>query len=293
MKNLFVLLSLLLSSPSFALSVFVCEPEWGALASIFLTEKDSVRSATSAGQDPHQVQARPNLISQVRQADLIICTGSGLESGWLPALLEKSGRTNNDVFYASSFVERLQQTNNMDRALGDVHPEGNPHVHLSAKNIAQIAEKLAEHLIKRTPQQHAFYQAKLLAFNQQWQQAIIQWQEQAAPLKGLRVVAHHDEWPYLFSWLDITQVALLEPKPGLPPTPAHLNKLTQQLQQQPANRIIYAAHNHAKPSQWLAQKTQTCAVLLPFTVKTMHSQSLFLLFDELIATLLTQPTSCQ
>src|SRR5256884_8072915 len=138
---------------SAALNVFACEPEWGALAQELGGDKVSVFSATTALQDPHRIEARPSLIARIRNADLLICSGSELEIGWLPLLLTQSGNAriqpgSAGYLEASQFVPRLEIPKVVDRALGDVHPSGNPHVHLDPRNIAKVADVLTERLVQ-------------------------------------------------------------------------------------------------------------------------------------------------
>src|SRR5258706_15831614 len=117
-----------------ALNVFACEPEWAALAQEIGGDKLNAFSATTALQDPHHIEARPSLIARVRNADLIVCTGSELEVGWLPLLLTQSGNSriqpgSPGFLEASQYVVRLEIPKVIDRALGDIHPSGNPHIH--------------------------------------------------------------------------------------------------------------------------------------------------------------------
>src|SRR5574340_408919 len=123
-----------------ALRVFACEPEWGALAQELGGNRVDVAVATNALQDPHQIQARPSLIARARSADLVVCTGAELEIGWLPILLQQSGNAKIQTgqpgyFEAARYVVKLEVPQRLDRAQGDVHPGGNPHIHLSPYNI--------------------------------------------------------------------------------------------------------------------------------------------------------------
>src|SRR5262249_29210064 len=141
----FGLLATALAMPAAALNVFTCEPEWASLAQELGGDKVSVFSATTAQQDPHRVEARPSLIARFRNADVLICAGSELEIGWLPLLFTQSGNDriqpgSRGYIEASQYVTRLEVPKVIDRALGDIHPQGNPHVHLDPRNIAKIAE---------------------------------------------------------------------------------------------------------------------------------------------------------
>src|SRR4051812_40767753 len=127
-----------------AVNVFACEPEWAALAQELGGDKVSAFAATSAKQDVHHIEARPSLIARMRSADLVICSGSELEGGWLPLLLTQAGNGrvqpgSAGYMEASQLVARLEVPKVVDRALGDIHPSGNPHVHLDPRNIAKVA----------------------------------------------------------------------------------------------------------------------------------------------------------
>ncbi|MGH8853525.1 MAG: metal ABC transporter substrate-binding protein, partial [Telluria sp.] len=176
-----------------AVKVLACEPEWHALVLELGGDKVSSSSATSALQDPHRVEARPGLIARTRNADLLVCTGLDLEAGWLPLLVQQSGndkieRGRPGYFEAGSVVPRLGLPTRLDRAEGDVHAYGNPHVHLNPRNIALVSAALAKRLAEIDPANAAFYQARQADFSARWQAAIRKWEATAAPLRGAAVV---------------------------------------------------------------------------------------------------------
>lgn len=273
------------------LSVFACEPEWAALAREIGGDNIDAYSATTALQDPHYIQARPSLIAKVRRADLVICSGAQLEIGWLPALLQKAN--NRDVMpgtagymEASSFVVRLNPTGDLDRAKGDIHPQGNPHIQMNPHNIAVVARALAERMQQIDRVNSIVYDENLEQFITTWTTAIGRWEEQAAGLRGKKAITHHKSWVYLLSWLGIEEVANLEAIPGLPPTAAHLGKLTSQFGAGGADVIVRAPYQHAKPSEWLSERTGIPAIVLPLTVGgTEAATDLYALFDDIIARL--------
>src|SRR5213594_517622 len=148
-----------------ALNVFACEPEWGALAQELGGEKVSIYFATTALQDPHRVEARPSLIARIRSSDLLICSGSELEIGWIPLLLTQSGNPKIQLgspgyFEASQYVVRLEIPKVLDRALGDLHPGGNPHVHTDPRSIARIAPVLMERMAQLDPANAESYRSR-------------------------------------------------------------------------------------------------------------------------------------
>lgn len=291
-KLLFVALLFISTSSHAALNVFACEPEWAALTQQLAGELASIYTATGALQDPHQVQARPSLIAKARGAQLLVCTGAELEVGWMPVVLRESGNSaiqpgGNGHFEAAHYVAMLEVPTRLDRADGDVHAAGNPHIQTDARNFLPIAEALSKRLIQLDPDHTATYQQRLAAFNQQWLAAIARWEKQAAPLKGVPIVVQHKGFPYLNDWLGLREVSELEPKPGMEPSAAHLTQVLNELQQHPAKMVIRAAYQDGRPSEWIAQRSKITAVMLPYTVGgTPQATDLFALFDDTIARLL-------
>jgi zinc/manganese transport system substrate-binding protein len=275
-----------------ALDVFATVPEWGALVQELGGDKVKVYTATNALQDPHHVEARPSLIARARGADLVVATGAELEVGWLPLVLQQAGNPRIQpgtpgYFEATAYVPLLGKPQRLDRAEGDVHPYGDPHIQTDARNIGRIAAPLAERLARLDPPNAALYQSRYQRFSQRWSEAIARWEKQAAPLKGVPVVVQHKGFTYLEAWLGLSEVAALEPKPGIDPTTSHLSEVLATLQRQPAKMILRAAYQSDRPSQWLAERAKIPVVTLPFTVGgTEGARDLFGLFDDTIARLL-------
>ena len=280
------------SVPAAAFSVFACEPEWAALAKELGGDKVSVTSATTARQDPHHIEARPSLIARMRGADLVVCSGSQLEIGWLPLLLSQSGNARvqpGTPGYLEAFrlVTRLEVPSSVDRSMGDVHPGGNPHIHTDPRNIAKVATVLAERLAQLDAPNAASYRSGAEAFGKRWQEAVARWEREAAPLKGATLVEHHKDFTYLIAWLGLREVGNLEPLPGIPPTPAHLAELVEQMKREPAKVIIYSSYNDPRAAEFLSQRTGIAKVMLPFTVGgSDRAKDLFGYFDDLVARLL-------
>ena len=294
MKKIFYSLLLLLVSTSghAAINVFACEPEWAALTLQLAGDKAVIYTATGALQDPHRIEARPSLIAKARRADLVVCTGAELETAWLPVVLRESG--NNAAqpgaagyFEAASVVHMLEVPTRLDRAEGDVHARGNPHIQTDPRNFLPVAEALSQRLIQLDPANTVDYRQHLATFTRQWRTAIARWEQQAAPLRGVPIVVQHQGFPYLNDWLGLNQVATLEPKPGMEPSAAHLSQVLGTLQQHPAKMVLRAAYQDARPSEWIAQRAHIAAVELPFTVGDSDAaKDLFGLFDDTIARLL-------
>ena len=279
--------------PAFAdLRVFACEPEWGALTQELAGDKANIYVATSALQDPHHVQARPSLIAKLRRADLAVCTGAQLEIGWMPMLQRQSGNAavqtgRPGYFEAAMQVQRLEVPASVNRALGDIHPQGNPHIQTDARNIGIVAKALTARLQTLDPENAGYYAARGADFAKRWDAALRRWAQQAAPLHGVRVVVHHQGWTYLFHWLGLEEAGALEPKPGVPPSAGHLAQLKRELADHPARMVIYAAYQNERSARWLSEQTGMPTVKLPFTVGgTDGAADLFGLYDDTIARLL-------
>jgi len=286
-------LTALLARPVLAqLKVLACEPEWGALTQELGGDKVSIYSATTALQDPHHIEARPSLIARARNADLVVCSGSELEVGWMPLLLTQSGNAKIQpgtpgFLETSQFVSRLEIPKVLDRSLGDIHPGGNPHIHLDPRNIAKVAEVLRDRLIQIDPANADTYKGRSAAFLARWREATQRWEAKAAPLRGLTMVVYHRNMSYLSEWLGLREVGSLEPKPGMPPTTAHLADLVTRMQREPAKVIVYSAYNSPQAAQFLSDRTKIPAVMLPFTVGGSDgAKDLFGLFDDTLARLL-------
>ena len=275
-----------------ALNVFACEPEWAALAQELGGDRVSVYSATTALQDPHRIEARPSLIARVRSADLLICSGSELEIGWIPLLLTQSGNPRIQLgspgyFEASQQVARLEIPKAIDRALGDIHPGGNPHVHTDPRNIARITPVLMERMAQLDPANAESYRSRGKSFLERWQAAIARWEQQAVPLKGVPVVVYHKDFSYFINWTGMREAGSLEPKPGIPPTPSHLAELIDQMKRAPAKVIVYSPYNSPQAAEFLSSRANIPAVMVPFTVGgTDKAKDLFGLFDDTLARLL-------
>lgn len=287
----FLLLAAALSARA-DLKVFATVPEWGALAKEIGGDKVKLYTATNAFQDPHRIEAKPSLLAQARQASLVIAAGADLEIGWLPLVLRDSGNPaiqpgRPGYFEAAAFVTRLEIPAVVDRAHGDVHAAGNPHTHLDPRNVLKVGEKLAARMAELDAANAAAYQAGLAAFSGKWQAAMARWEKEAAPLKGVAVLVHHQSFIYLTNWLGMKEVGTLEPKPGIEPTSGHLGALLQRQQATPARMVLRTAYQQDAPSQWIAGKTGIPAVLLPYTVGgTPEARDLFGLFDDTVQRLL-------
>ena len=270
------------------LKVLATTPEWAALLRELGGDKVDVYAATSAFQDVHRVDAKPSLVARARNAGLVVATGADLEIGWLPVLLRESGNARIQpggpgYFEAAGYLHLLEIPASVDRSMGDVHPLGNPHVHLDPHNIALVATALTARLVAVDAANDKVYEARGADFQLRWKAAITRWEQQAALLKDMPVVVIHRDQVYLCHWLGLREIAAIEPKPGVPPSSSYLAELVIRLTAAPPKLILRNAYNDSKAVDWLSERIHVSVVLLPYSVGgTPAAKDLFGLFDDTI-----------
>ena len=286
---------LLLMQFTFALSVyaneklyiFTCEPEWKSLAEELGGDKVKAISATHAKQDPHHIRARPSLIAKIRRADLIFCSGGGLEVGWMPILLQKAKSEvqpgNIGYFMASKYTPVIDIPKTIDRSHGDVHPEGNPHIHLDPHNIILVAKELNRRLTIIDPKNKSYYQSKYNNFIDRWENSLLRWNKEIESIKGKKIVIHHKSFDYFIKWAELNIIASLEVKPGIPPTTSHLRNILKNTNKNKVDIIVISPYDPTEGALWLSEKIQIPFVTLPYTIGgNEESNNLIALFDSSI-----------
>lgn len=289
------LAALLGAAPALGQTIFACEPEWAALTRVLLPEA-RLHVATHAQQDPHHIEARPALIAQLRSADAAICTGASLESGWLPTLQQRAGNARvqpgaSGLFFAASAVTLIDAKPGAggNPFAGDVHEEGNPHLHTDPRLLLAVARAWSERLQQLFPERSTAIAERQAAFSSAWNSRIQTWQQRAAPLRGQSVAAQHGSFAYLWLWLGVQQVADLEPKPGLSPTPGHLQRLLEQLRPRPPLAIVVSGYQDPRAARWLSQQlgAKVPVLQLPATVDEPEApDALGRWFEQLLESLL-------
>ncbi len=289
------------------LNVFACEPEWAALVRELGGNDVKIFTATTARQDPHHIEARPSLIARMRTADLAVCTGAELEAGWLPVLLQQSGNDKVQTgspgyFEAAVHVTLLDVPKRIDRsesalsmariprldpiAEGDIHAAGDPHFLTDPRAVLKVADALAKRLATLDPKHASGYRQRHEDFARRWRAAIVRWEREGAGLKGKRAISLHKSWTYLYRWLGIQEVAVLESRPGVSPTSAHLAQILSKHKTTPAQMIVLAAYQDPQAAQWLHEQSGLPVVKLPYTVDgNDKAVDLFALFDDTVARL--------
>ena len=274
-----------------AVKVLATTADWASLTVDLGGDQVDVYRATSALQDVHSVEAKPSLVARARTAELLVANGAELEAGWLPVLLQESGNRKIQpgapgYFEAAAAVKLVDVPASVDRSMGDIHAQGNPHVQLDPRNVAAVARALTARLAAIDATNAAHYQARGEDFQRRWAAALQKWNAQAAPLKGIPVVVIHRDQRYLALWLGLEELAAIEPKPGVPPSAGYLAGLVTRLGTRPPRAILRNAYNDAKAAEWLASRIHTPVVTLPFSVGgTPAAKDLFGLFDDTLARL--------
>jgi len=286
-----MLAAVMLPLPAQALEIFACEPEWVSLAAEMAPDA-RISGATQVYQDPHYIEARPSLIARLRRADLAVCSGAGLEAGWLPALQQRAanpavqpGRAT--MVLAADHVETIGQQEVALFSTAHVHPEGNPHLHLDPERIRQVAAVLSERMGQADPERAAEYRGNYLRWSLRWQQHMDRWQVRAQPLRGQKIVVQHGTFDYFWRWLGMEVIADLEPEPGVPPTPGHLASLVAQVRSEQPLAVVHSWYQDPKSARWLAERTGLPVLALPSTTAPEQGiVRLDQLFDHLLNQLL-------
>lgn len=232
----------------------------GAIAREVGKDKVTVTALVGPTQDPHFVDARPNLALELAKADLLVLVGLDLEQGWLPTLV--TGARNPKIqpggagyLDASTLVTLLDvPTQKLDRSMGDIHPGGNPHYLYDPRNAAPIARGIAKRLGGIDPANAAAYTANAEDFVKRLEAARAGWEKALAGLRGKPVVTYHKSMPYLAAWLGFTVPTTIEPKPGIPPSPAHVASVLTTVQQQHVKLILQEVYYPETTAQLVQSK---------------------------------------
>jgi zinc/manganese transport system substrate-binding protein len=246
-------------------------PDFAAIAAELGGERVATESLIQGTEDPHFVDAKPSHILRMSRADLLICIGLGLESGWLPVLLTqaRNGRVQIGAagyLDASQFVQAKEVPVKADRSMGDVHGGGNPHYYVSPPEMLHVSQAIYQKLVELDPAGQAEYDRRWRAFEAQYRRKSEQWQRALAPLAGAKVVEYHKSWIYLLDWLGMTSVGALEPKPGIPPSPSHVTQLLMRVKDQKVRFVFRESYHADNLSEVFAKKAGARLLDLPTMV---------------------------
>jgi|YelNatPaOPRAMG01_1025707.scaffolds.fasta_scaffold02845_9 zinc/manganese transport system substrate-binding protein len=251
------------------LNVVASLPDLAALAREIGGQAIQVTSLATGLEDPHFVDPKPSFVRVLNRADLLLEGGAELEVGWLPPLVDsarnpKIRRQGPGNFVAAEGVRLLQvPTGPLDRAQGDVHPLGNPHFLLAPDNCSIVARRLAETLSRLDPTHAAIYQTNLAQFQARLDQKVAQWRQSLAPFRGTKVVTYHKSFDYFLDYFGLELVGTIEPKPGIEPTPAHINELIPKARQLGVKLVIIEPNRPRRTPERVAQAIGAQLVILP------------------------------
>ncbi|MBT4386081.1 MAG: zinc ABC transporter solute-binding protein [Betaproteobacteria bacterium] len=271
--------------------VFACEPEWEFIAKEIGGDQIRTVSATHGLQNPHFIRVKPSLMSKIKKADLLICSGADLEVGWLPLLLRNGNKSIQagqiGHLLVSDYVDNIEIPEVLDRSMGDIHPGGNPHIHLDPEIISKTASMVASRLSLIDPENRQIYVKNLDSFESNWRSAMARWKTAGKSLAGKRVVVHHKSFSYLLNFLEIETLTSLEDKAGIPPSARHLSEIVTVIEGSSAIAIIRTPFDPKSAGDWVSDKTGIPVVTLPFTVGgSPEATDLYKVYDASIQLLL-------
>jgi zinc/manganese transport system substrate-binding protein len=286
---LFASFVLMPSAACAKLIVVTTTPDFAAIASAVGGDRVDVTSLAKPTEDSHFVDAKPSLVLKLNRADVLIEGGAELEIGWLPALMDNArnariqrGGPGNVI--VSEGIEMLDVPAVLDRSMGGVHAMGNPHLMTDPVNAGILAEHLTRVFSRLDSSSSDYFQENLRRFSEQLAAKLTDWQQRLAPFRGSRIVAYHDSWPYFARRFGLRIDLFLEPKPGIPPTPPHLARIIDTMQEEGIKLILVEPHLNWRTAETVARQTGATAILVsqfPGGVKGTEG-GYILLLDHLV-----------
>ncbi len=257
-------------------------------------DRVDVTSLSHGYQDPHFVEAKPSLVLALNRADALVYVGLDLEVGWLPPLVQQSRNAhiqrglpgNIDASTGISVEDVPNIPADQLRAMGDIHPLGNPHYWIPPRNARGIARVLAQHFTELDAAGGAAYKANLAVFERRLDGKEKDWEKAAAPLSGINVVTYHKSWSYVAEWLKMHEVGYIEPKPGIPPTANHTAQLIELMRKSNVKLVIVESFYPSSLAKFVAENGHARLVSAPSDVgATPAIKTYFDLGDAVVAAL--------
>jgi ABC-type Zn uptake system ZnuABC Zn-binding protein ZnuA len=275
-----------------ALNVVTTTSDLASIVSEVGGDKIAVESLARGYQDPHFVEAKPSFVLKLNKADLLVVVGRDLEIGWLPALINQARNARiqpgADGYFDASLTAKILDlpTGQLTRAMGDVHPLGNPHYWLDPENGRRIAKAVQAKLSQKDPANAAYYAQRAADFDRRLSEAQQRWTSMMAPYKGIKVVTYHRSWANFADAFGIDVIGYVEPKPGIPPTPQHTLDVIQAMRAQGIKLIIVEPYFDSKTPNSIASQTGGQVLVLPPSVGGVPAASDYLkLFETNISLL--------
>ena len=286
MKHIFILFVLSLSL--FAhLNIAVSYPYIGAITKVIGGDHVKTIVLAKGNWDPHFIIPRPSLISKLRSADALIMNGAQLEIGWLPPLIKRANNPkvipNAPTFLNLSHqIELIQKPTSVDRSLGDVHPDGNPHFHLDPNKILNLAQSISDFLIRTDGEHSQIYRENLQGFEQNWKRHLARWEKVMVDKKGMQVIQFHDNLAYFNQAYGLQTIGTIEPLPGIPPSSRHTMELIALTKEKKVCCILHDVYHSTKTAEFISAKTGVKLIIMPHDIDALESvHSLVELFDYL------------
>jgi zinc/manganese transport system substrate-binding protein len=289
-KTLLTIFLFLLSNQAQAkLSIFACEPEWGSLARAIVKDKMDIDVATNSSQNPKFVDVKAVLVAPARRAKMIFCSGGGLEEKWLNSLIHRSTNLaaisdENSLLFAYDYAEKPKNIPAKFKYL-----QSSARVHLNPNNLIKIANEFTRRIKIIDPLHAQFYQENNEDFVKKMEKAIVAWEQKAAPIKGMPLLANDNSWVYLADWLGLDISTLYNPETGKKPDVLRLHEIVVELKSNPVEAIIFAGWEDKKSMFWIRDTAKVRVLLVPFSTK--GPTDLFKMFDLIINALLTDCSS--
>jgi ABC-type Zn uptake system ZnuABC Zn-binding protein ZnuA len=255
-----------------AIKVITSTQDLAAIVAEIGGDKVTVESLARGYQDPHQVEAKPSFVIKLHSADLLVAVGRELEIGWLPPLITQSRndkiQPGNPGYLDASRTVRILDlpTGQITRAMGDVHPQGNPHYWLDPGNGRRIAKAIQDKLSEMSAADAGYFAQRYAEFDRKLTAAEGRWKATLAPFKGTKVVTYHRSWSNFAEAFGVDVIGYVEPKPGIPPSPAHQLALTQEMKRQGIKVIIVEPYFDLKTPNAIARDTGATVLVVPPSV---------------------------
>ena len=266
------LAAVLLSAPGVRaagpLNVVTTTEDLAAIAREVGGDKIKAESLSRGYQDPHFVEAKPSFVLKLNKADLLVAVGRELELGWLPPLVTQSRNARiqpgANGYLDASLTARILEipTGQITRAMGDVHPMGNPHYWLDPSNGRRVAKAISEKLSALRRDDAAYFAQREADFEKRLAAAEKRWDAVMAPYKGIKVVTYHRSWPNFAERFGLNVIGYVEPRPGIPPSPSHTLDLIQEMKRQNVKLILVEPYFDLKTPNAVARETGAKVVVL-------------------------------
>jgi zinc/manganese transport system substrate-binding protein len=268
------------------LNVITTTEDLASIAKEVAGDRASVESIARGYQDPHFVEAKPSFILKLQRADLLILVGRELEIGWLPPLIQQSRNARiqqgADGYLDASLNVRILEipTGQITRAMGDVHPLGNPHYWLDPENGKRIAKEIADKLSQFRPNDRTYFEQRLNDFTTRLDAAEKRWLAMMVPYKGTKMVTYHRSFPNFAERFALDIIGYVEPRPGIPPTPQHTLDLINEMKRQNVKLVLVEPYFDLKTPNAIGRETGAQVIVMPPSVGgTKEATDYFKLFD--------------